>query len=541
MNSSSFTGPRPRGAVNRGAVNPLVLAAAASALFVGLLILLLPGHRFSGPHANGDAEELFLYCAAGMRLPVEEILDMYHHDCGIRVRCQYGGSNTLLSQIEVGRMGDLYLAADESYLRRGTTMGLVAEHIPLARMSAVIAVPSGNPGNIQSVADLSRDDVRVAMGNPDQAAVGKVVRAALRESGQWASLEANVRAHGVFKPTVGDVANDVKLGSVDAGVIWDSVAAQYTDIEMINSEDVILGTVDIALGVLTDSNQPTRALHFARYLSARDRGLRVFERLGYVPVGGDQWEDSPQLTFYSGAINRHALESTLDSFAAREGVRVNTVYNGCGILTAQMRSIVRDESGDFPDAFMACDRHYLDAVNELFEDRVDVSSARIVILTARGNPKQINQLRDLAKPGVRVALGQPKQCTIGVLSKRLLESVGLYEQITSENLVTEMTSSSLLVPSITTGAADAVLAYETDAMAEQDHVEIVEIDSPLAQAIQPFGIARSSAHKQLGKRLLDAISMSRSQFESAGFSWRLDNPHWGQGDEAGVGIGSSEE
>ncbi len=27
----------------------------------------------------------------------------------------------------------------------------------------------------------------------------------------------------VFKPTVSDVANDVKIGSVDAGIVWEGV------------------------------------------------------------------------------------------------------------------------------------------------------------------------------------------------------------------------------------------------------------------------------------------------------------------------------
>lgn len=121
---------------------------------------------------------------------------------------------------------------------------------------------------------------------------------------------------------------------------------------------------------------------------------------------------------------------------------------------------------------------------------------------------------------MRVAVGQPEQCTIGVLSKRLLENAGLYEKI-RPNVVTETATSALLVPQVTTGAADAVLAYQTDTLAEAERIEVVAVGSPLASAIQPFSIARSSDFKNLGRRLFAAIRRSPEAFTSAGFVWRL--------------------
>ena len=506
-----------------GVANPLLLFSVVSLAALLLLILLLPGsdtNRLTGERSD----ELFMYCAAGMRQPVEEIAAMYQREYNVRVRLQYGGSNTLLSQIEVSRVGDLYLAADMSYLELAAADGLVAEIVPIATMSAVICVPQGNPQKLQSLDNLLRDDVRVALGNPDQAAIGKTVRQALQRLGKWEALESHVRETGVFKPTVNDVANDIKLGSIDAGVLWDSVAAQYPEIEVIDDRAQSLGSVEVAIGILTSCERPSEALHFARYLTASDRGLPVFERMGYKPVQGDDWAEVPELTFFAGAINRRALEPILRDFSEREGVEINTIYNGCGILTAQMRAISQDHLGDFPDAFMACDRYYLDTVAELFQDAVDISHANIGILVAEGNPKGIRNLADLAKPGIRVVLGQAEQCTIGVLSQRLLKSAGIYEQVLQDNVVSQTTSSALLVPSITTGSADAALAYETDALAEQNKVDFIRVDSALARAVQPYGIARISKHKQLGKRLQTAISRSQEQFEAAGFGWQFQKP-----------------
>jgi molybdenum ABC transporter molybdate-binding protein len=430
---------------------------------------------------------------------------------------QYGGSATLLSQLEVGGTGDLYLAADDGYTDLAYEKGLVEERIPVAAMRPVLAVQKGNPKNIRSIQDLLRDDVRVALGNPDQAAIGQKTRKLLEDAGQWRAVEERVT---VFKPTVPEVANDVKLGSVDVAIVWDSTVAQYPELEAVRTEELDRGTAHITIAVMRSSKTPTAALKFARYLTARDRGLEHFGETGYEPVDGDVWEEAPEITFFAGSVNRRALEPIINRFQQREGVVVNTVYNGCGILTAQMRTLRENQDSGFPDVYMACDVYYLETVKELFQEGVNVSNTDIVIVTQAGNPKKIKGLEDLAGPGMRVAVGQPDQCTIGVLSKRLLEDSGLYEKI-RPNIVTETATSALLVPQVTTSAADAVLAYATDTLAEAEKLHVVPIDSPLAAAIQPFSIARSSEFKYLGRRLFATIERSPESFKSAGFAWRL--------------------
>lgn len=504
----------------RGNTNPLyVMAAASLVVLAGLSFLLLRGVR------RPAAVELTLFCAAGMRKPVERIAADYERAYGTRVQLNYGGSNTLLSQIEVGKIGDLYLAADDSYTKLAREKGLVAEEIPVALMRPVIAVQKGNPKNIRAIADLVRDGVRIALGNPDQAAIGKITRRLLTESGQWADVENHTRATGVFKPTVPDVAMDIDIGSVDAGILWDAVVNQYPGLVAVRTPELDAGTSHITIGIMTASKRPTDALRFARYLTARDRGLKTFRELGYEPVDGDVWSETPQLTFFAGSVTRKAIEPTIKAFAAREGVEINTVYNGCGILTGQMKSIKRDQQSGFPDMYMACDVYYLDTVRDWFQDSVNVSDTAIVIVVQEGNPKNIRSLSDLTRPGVRVAIGQPDQCTIGVLTRRLLERQGVYQTLFDrQNIVTETATSALLVPTVTTGAADAALVYATDTRAEADKLDVVPIDSTLAKAVQPFSIARSSEHKYLGRRMFEALAASRADFEAAGFVWRLDPP-----------------
>jgi molybdenum ABC transporter molybdate-binding protein len=512
----------------RGATHLLlVLVLTGLTLLLGLGAILWYGSSAPGRSnrisSKGAGQELFVYCAAGMRYPIEQVAESFEEQYGVNVQLQYGGSNTLLSQLEISQIGDLYLAGDNSYTELARDKGLASEIFPLARMKPVIAVRQGNPKMIQSADDLARSDVKVALGNPGAAAVGKKARKLLTASGHWTAIEQNVTARGVFKPTVNDVANDIKLGSVDAGIIWDATVAQYGELEAVAIPELDAGQARVEVTVLQSTKSPLLALQFARFLSARDEGLRVFGEMGFDVVEGDIWEEAPELTFYAGLVNRRALQPIVRQFEEREGIRVNTVYNGCGILTAQMRTLQQNQDSGFPDAYMACDVYYLETVHDWFQDDVTVSDTDIVIVLPKGNPKQILALADLVRPGVRVAIGQPDQCTIGVLSRRLLEAAGIYDQLLADNVVTQTATSALLVPNVTTGAADAVLAYETDTLAERDRLEIVRIDSPLAQAVQPYSIARSSDFKHLSRRLYEHIARSRASFESAGFHWRLDD------------------
>ncbi|MHB8971303.1 MAG: molybdate ABC transporter substrate-binding protein [Pirellulaceae bacterium] len=507
----------------RRAATGLATLIVSSLVILALLIALLVVN--SRKVGRNDVHQLLVYCAAGMRYPMEQIVADYQRECGVSVTVQYGGSNALLSQLEVSRMGDLFLAADDSYIQRSRAKGLIAEVIPLATMQPVIVVRKDSSRTFAAVEDLTQSGVRIACGNPDAAAIGQMTRKLLEQSGHWPAVEQQINAAGVFKPTVNEVANDVKLGSVDVGIVWDATAAQYPELVAVHVPELDAGQATVDVAVLNSAKNPTAALHLARYIGACDRGLQEFAAKQYRVVEGDIWEDVPQVTFFAGSVNRHALEPILTAFQQREGVDMNTIYNGCGILTGQMRIAAEDKGRGFPDTYMACDVYYLNTVKDWFQDAVNVSDTDIVIAVQKGNPKAIQSLQDLTKPGVRVAIGQPDQCTIGALTRRMLEHEGLYEQLLTQNVVTQTATSALLVPAVTAKSADAALAYRTDTLAEGDKIDVLTIESELSLAIQPYSIARSSRHKQLGRRLYEAITRSRGAFEAAGFHWRLaDEP-----------------
>jgi molybdate transport system substrate-binding protein len=482
----------------------------------GVALAVFGAQKFS-TRAKESARPLTVFCAAGIKPPVEEIAREYERMYRVPIQLQYGGSGTLLGTLRVRSKGDLFLAADQSYLLMARTNQLVQEIIPLAHISPVLAVPKGNPKQLRSVRDLLRPDVAVALANPEAAAVGEVTRRALQAVGQWEAIQRRVK---VFKPTVNDIANDVRIGTVDVGIVWDATVSQYPDLEAITVPELSAGSQHISVGVLASSAEPARALHFARYLGARDRGQRAFARLGYRAVDGDVWQEVPEVILFSGAVNRVAIEETLERFQRREGVKISRVYNGCGILVAQMKA------GQRPDAYIACDVSFMGQVADLFLDSTNLAQTQMVILVPRGNPKAIKSLSDLARPGLRLGLANAQQSALGALTQRLLASVKLEAPVMA-NVKTETPTADLLVNQLRTGSLDAVIVYAANTSQVRDQLEIIPIDHPAARAIQPFAIARRTDHPFLMARLLSALRStdSRRCFETSGFDWLADKPN----------------
>jgi len=489
-------------------------AITVSALIAAILVLLLLWNpRIQTERASTDP--LVLYCAAGIRPPVADVVKEYESELGVSIRIQYGGSGTLLGNLRAAQTGDLYLAGDASFIQIARERNLVEESIPLATMRPVIATSEGNPKRIRCAQDLSREDIRVALANPDATSVGKQTRIAMTRAGLWEDLQEAVSSRGVLKPTVNDVANDIKIGTVDAGVVWDSTAKQYTDLEIVAplSEDEGFVT-QVTIGVLRCSKQPSEALRFARYLSARDRGLKAFDRHHYAVVEGDLWAKKPEILLLSGGVNRPAIEQTLRAFEKREGCQITRVYNGCGILVAQMKA------GERPDAYFACDVSFMRDVQDMFDTPVNVSETDILIAVQQGNPKRIGVLDDLATNRLKLGVANPEQSALGALTRRMLNSAGLLDAV-MKNVRSQTPTADLLVNQLRAGGLDAVIVYEANIAQVRDHLDIVRIDLPGAKAIQPFAVAKFSQYPRLTHRLLEAIASAESQthYETSGFRW----------------------
>ena len=486
------------------------------AALILLLAALLGGvalyQQRSAPRAG--VTTLTVYCAAGLKKPVEAIAQAYQKEAGVEVRLQYGGSGTLLSQLRVAKQGDLFIAADEGALGDARKADVIREVLPLAKQHPVIAVRTGNPKNIRVIADLLRSDVKLALANPEAASISRLSKSVLGET--WTQLAARA---AVMKPTVTEVAADLALGTVDAAILWDATVAQFKGTEPVEAPELSPRIENASAAVLSFSAQPTAALRFARYLAAPEKGAATFQANGFTPAGGDKWAVQPELILYSGGVNRPAVEGLLKQFAAREGVTMTTIFNGCGILCASMKTMGNASNPKFPDAYYACDLCFVPPVADVFPEAVVLTETEIGIVIRKGNPHGVKTLADLAQPGLKVGLCNAEQSTLGYMTRGMLKSSGLADSV-RKNVVVETPTADLLVNQMRAGALDAAIVYRVNFQPSAEHLDYLTIQHEGAKAVQPFSVRSTSPNYHLSQRLLAFLKSQRSSFEQAGFAWR---------------------
>lgn len=508
---------------------PLLMMLGSLLLLAGLIALLrsppprpalAPAIDREGEPGKGevgfnesDARRLQVYCAASNRAVLEAVRADYERDFGIAIDIQFGPSQTLLSTAEVGRTGDLYLPADDSYIDLARDKGLIEEELPLAKMQGVVAVRKGNPKQIRSFADLLRDDVKLVQANVEAAAISKLTREELTSAGLWDALHEHTVA---YRTTVQDVASDVKVGSADAGIVYDAVLTTYPDLEAVRIPELNSIQGIVMVSVLKSAADPARALHFARYLSSSDKGLTKYREFGFNVAGGDAWEESPVLTLYAGSMLRPAVEQTLREFEQREGVQITTVYNGCGILVGQMKA------GQIPDAYFACDTEFMTQVKDFFPTPRSIAQNELVIMVEKGNPHGISGLQDLAKEGLRVGIGHEKQCAMGWLTQKTLTEGGVKDQVMA-NVAVQTPSGDMLVNQMQAGSLDAAVVYLSNTIGAGGKFDAVRISNlPCSVATQPFAVAKNSPRRRLAERLAVRLQSldSQQRFEQSGFVWK---------------------
>ncbi|MEI7687912.1 MAG: substrate-binding domain-containing protein, partial [Planctomycetota bacterium] len=255
---------------------------------------------------------------------------------------------------------------------------------------------------------------------------------------------------------------------------------------------------------------------------AKDRGLVELAKRHYkVPEQADEFTAQPELRLFGGTMLRPAIEDTIRDFQAREGITIATNWNGCGILVGEMKT------KKIPDIYFACEPRFMEKVQDLFEPADIVSSNRLVIGFAKGNPFDIKTLKDLGQKDLKLGIGNENQCALGDLTKITFTRTGLIDRI-RRNVAKEAPSGDLLISDFRAKALDVIVCYESNVTPYLDEMDFVPIfigesNTDCTNPLQPVAIGKACRTPQLARRLLDAMQTpeSKAKFEKLGFGWAL--------------------
>lgn len=219
------------------------------ALIVGLFVLLAATAatpaRFAAPgfdravdlHGDPDSADLVLFVAGNQFFVMPELIAAFqaNYPAARSIFYETLPPGILRQQIESGELdvdelvlrvhGDVFLSGQTGAAKLRAE-GLVGESQAYASNGLGIMVRAGNPLHIQTMNDLGRDDVRVAMPNVKTEGIARQIEASYRLAGGDA-LDATIMRKKVAVGTTivttihhRETPAWILDGKVDAGPVW---------------------------------------------------------------------------------------------------------------------------------------------------------------------------------------------------------------------------------------------------------------------------------------------------------------------------------
>jgi len=189
---------------------------------------------------------------------------------GLKVAFNFGGSQSLRTQLEQGAVADVFAPASEAELDKAVAAGLVngGSVRPFAANHLVVILPKDNPAKVEKLEDLARPGLKLVLA-AEAVPAGQYTRAALdkMEKQFGSGFKDKVLANLVSsEDNVKQVVVKVQLGEADAGLVYASDALAAPELRTIPIPAEYNVTVTYPIVVLAFAPHPDLAAEFVEYV-----------------------------------------------------------------------------------------------------------------------------------------------------------------------------------------------------------------------------------------------------------------------------------
>jgi len=500
------------------------VTAGARRRVSGLAMALLAALVLSGCGKEEDKRALLCHVGGTMRPVMEELAKRYEAETGRQVQLNYGDSGALLTQIEQAKRGDLYVCHDP-FAGGAEKKGLAERVWTMASLTPTIAVAKGNPKGIKGLRDLAKPGLRLGLTDEKYSTLGHINPLMFEKAGMRpAQMVENI----VMRSRMGgEVANAVALGNLDATIVWNAVVHLRRDkLDPVPIEPAFLiqpgvdavttatfgvidmGCIKVTITTLKCSKQPAAAAAFAEFASS-PKARAVFLAEGFSPAPPTPAAQAGgSLHLFCGAGIRPAVAEAIEAFEKDTGSTVRADYAGSGTLLSNLRASKRG------DLYMPGESEYVDRAEGfgLVASRRNVCYFIPVILVPKDNPKGIKSLHDLAKPGLRLGLGNPDACAIGQTCVKLFEKNGVPLDAIEKNTKVKTLTGNELGIQVKIGQVDAAIVWDAIAAYYRDSADAIAIP-PGKNLVSRVAISvlNSAADRGLAQRFVDFLLSEAGQ------------------------------
>jgi len=186
------------------------------------------------PATEIPPETLTVFAAASLGGILDEISGEFETRENVKVRLNFAASSTLAKQIESGAQADLFVSADQKWMRylvekKFTDPSRVS---PLLENQLVLIAPAASSLTFQWEGGKPLAEAftgRLAVGDPEHVPVGEYARQSLVAAGWWDSLRPRLSPAADTRAAL----RCVEMGEAEAGIVYSTDAKSSESVRVV--------------------------------------------------------------------------------------------------------------------------------------------------------------------------------------------------------------------------------------------------------------------------------------------------------------------
>jgi len=258
------------------------------------------------------------------------------------------------------------------------------------------------------------------------------------------------------------------------------------------------------------ANAPSGTCRYrkVRMNPARERLVVLLLALVAFAVPPAPASAAEKLLVFAGAASKPPTEEAAALYEKKTGVKVELVFGGSGYVLAQMKLAKQG------DIYFPGSSDYMEQAKRDGEVLPDTEKVVVYLVPAinvqKGNPHQIRALRDLMRPGLKVAIANPEGVCVGAYAVEIIErSFSLEEKAAfRKNLINYTESCEKTATAISLKMADAVIGWSVFEHWDPERIETVPLPEEQIPRIGyiPVAIAKFTKQRAAAQAFIDFLT-----------------------------------
>jgi molybdate transport system substrate-binding protein len=253
-----------------------------------MLLALVLGAALPAAGGAQAPDKVTVFAAASLTEAFNAAAPVFTRKTGVAVAFNYGGSDTLATQIKQGAPADVFASANIAQMKNVGDAGLVAGPArTFAKNRLVLVMPKGAARKLNGPADLAKPGVKVVLAAAT-VPVGGYCRSTFGKLGGQNGYPADFAA-AVEKNVVSNeldvkaVITKIALGEADAGVVYSSdvTPAVAPKLDVVPFPVAVNPDIEYPIAALKSAPNPKGAQEFVDFVLSRE-GQAFLKARGFI-------------------------------------------------------------------------------------------------------------------------------------------------------------------------------------------------------------------------------------------------------------------